>query len=219
MFWSEIGRWTMAVDRTHGAADGDRASCGAGDREMRSGCALVVAPAEDVRLVPRDEQSGVLLRDARKEDADGLRRMFYGLGDTTRYFYFFTGAPSNDAWAKRVVALGVADGRTSYALVADVEGAVVGVARFVRNSDPRSAEIGILIEDAWQSRGLGTHMLLRLSEEARRRVVTAFTGQILGENRRAIRLARRVFPRARILLSGGVYDVSARLDEVEYQGE
>lgn len=159
-----------------------------------------------------------VLRDARGEDAAELRRMFYALGDTTRYFYFFTGAPSNDTWAMRVVALGVADGRTSYALVAEVEGAVVGVARFVRNTNRCAAEIGVLIEDAWQSRGLGQHMLLQLTAEARRRVVTTFTGQILGENRRAIRLARRVFPLARIALSGGVYDVSVRLDETERDG-
>ena len=169
-------------------------------------------------LIPLRDGACVLLRDARGDDAAALRRMFFALGDTTRYFYFFTGAPSNETWAKRVVALGVADGRTSYALVAEVDGMVVGVARFVRNADARSAEVGVLIEDAWQSCGLGTSMMARLSEEARCRVVRAFTGQILGENRRAIRLVRRSFPGARIALSGGVYDVLAQLDELEPDG-
>lgn len=197
-------------DARSGARDG-------APRPAQSTSEWVVRDGE--RWVWLRDATAVLLRDARDEDANELRRMFYALGDTTRYFYFFTGAPSNDTWAKRVVALGVADGRTSYALVAEVNGAVVGVARFVRNTNPCSAEIGVLIEDAWQSRGLGRSMLLQLSMEARRRVVSTFTGQILGENRRAIRLARRVFPLAHIALSGGVYDVTACLDESAPSGE
>jgi RimJ/RimL family protein N-acetyltransferase len=172
------------------------------------------APAQtDRQQVRLRDDTAVILRDAQPEDAELLRRMFYQLGDRSRYYYFFTGAPSTDAWAKRVVALGVADGRTSYALIAQVQGAAVGVARLARNRGTCSADVGVLLADAWQSRGLGTQMLFRLQREARRRMVPTITMEILGENWRAVRMARRVFPQAHIALRDGVYDVEACLSE------
>src|SRR5215831_11150744 len=82
----------------------------------------------------------VRLRAARADDGAQLRRMFFGLSDATRYWYFCAGVPRNDAWAERFVALGCADGDTSYALVAEVGESVIGVARFDRSPDGQSAE-------------------------------------------------------------------------------
>src|SRR5262249_37759374 len=113
----------------------------------------------------------VRLRDATAADDAGLRAMFYTLSMDTRYLYFATGVPANDAWAARVAWLGVARGAASYAMVAEVAGTVVGVARFDRNRPPReaSAEIGILLTDAWQGRGLGRAVVARLQCEAQTR--------------------------------------------------
>jgi RimJ/RimL family protein N-acetyltransferase len=146
--------------------------------------------AFEVRL--RDGAT-VRLRDATSADREPLRHLFFGLSETTRYLYFCAGVPRNDAWAERFVALGRADGSSSYALVAEVGGEVIGIARFDRAKDPRSAEIGILLADPWQSRGLGALVLRRLTAEARCRAVTTFTGYTAWENRRMLRLARRLF--------------------------
>lgn len=147
------------------------------------------------------------LRTATPADVDGLRRMFFQLGATTRYRYFFVGAPSTPDWAERVVALGVADGEQSYALVAEQAGTLVGVARFDCNPDCATAEIGALLVDGWQARGLGRLALLRLRAEAQRRGVTGFTALVMGENDRALRLARRVFPTVQVHWEQGVYDL------------
>jgi len=167
-----------------------------------------MAPPETVCLADGAE---VWLRDATPADADGLRRMFFQLGDTTRYRYFFVGAPSTPDWAERVVALGVADGERSYALVAEIGESLVGVARFDRTSDGASAEIGVLFVDAWQSRGLGRHALLRLQLVAQQWGIAAFTGMMLGENDRALRLARRAFPAVRVHWEQGAYDLRVEL--------
>lgn len=155
--------------------------------------------------------AAVWLRDATPTDADGLRRMFFHLGDTTRYRYFFVGAPSTPDWAERVVALGVAEGAGSYALVAQSGADLIGVARFDCAADGVSAEIGVLFVDAWQSRGLGRHALLRLRAVAQRRGIGAFTGMVMGENDRALRLARRAFPATRVHWEQGVYDLRIEL--------
>jgi RimJ/RimL family protein N-acetyltransferase len=139
------------------------------------------------------------------EDATGLRELFYTLSDSTRYLYFCTGVPSNEIWAERVAELGISDDRDSYALVAEVAGKLVGVARFDRASSDSRAEIGILLTDAWQSRGLGRAVVSRLQAEARRRAVTGFTATVLGENRRALRMLRSVYPSLSASWSLGQY--------------
>lgn len=159
-------------------------------------------PSATVRL--RDG-AAVRLRDATPADLPRLHEMFFALSDTTRYLYFCVGVPENDAWAERVAALGSADGRASYAMVVEAEGAVVGVARFDHGADGRNAEIGILLADGWQSRGLGTEVVARLREEARCRALSGFTGTVLGENRRAYRLLHRAFPDMRAEWSYGQY--------------
>jgi RimJ/RimL family protein N-acetyltransferase len=148
--------------------------------------------------------AAVTLRDARG-DAARLRALFYTLSDVTRYLYFCAGVPRNEAWAEKAAQLGVADGRGSYALVAEVAGSVVGVARFDRAAEGTRAEIGILLTDAWQSRGLGREVVARLRAEATRRALTGFTATVLGENRRALRLLRRAFPTMRATWSYGQF--------------
>jgi RimJ/RimL family protein N-acetyltransferase len=138
-------------------------------------------------------------------DAARLRELFYTLSDTTRYLYFCTGVPRNEIWAERVAQLGISDGRGSYALVAEVAGTLVGMARFDRASSDTSAEIGILLTDAWQSRGLGRAVVSRLQAEAKRRAITGFTATVLGENRRALRMLRSVYPGMTARWSFGQY--------------
>jgi RimJ/RimL family protein N-acetyltransferase len=156
--------------------------------------------------------AAVQVREAQWDDDESLRRMYLGLTDRTRYLYFCAGVPSNDDWAQRFAALGRADGRESYALVATVEGAIIGLARFDRGADGQSAEIGLLLADAWQSRGLGRAVLTRLTLEARRRAVTRFTVHTLWENRRMLRLARSAFPHLDIDCSQGACELMMYFD-------
>ena len=145
----------------------------------------------------------VWMRDAQCDDWEALRQMYLGLTDRTRYLYFCAGVPANDAWAERFATLGQADGQVSYALVATVDDTVVGLARFDRGADGQSAEIGLLLADEWQSRGLGRIVLNRLTDEARRRAIGVFTGHALWENRRILRLVRSAFPHMNLECSQG----------------
>lgn len=166
---------------------------------------LARAAVTPVRL---GDGAEVVLRDADAErDAARLRDMFYTLSDVTRFLYFCAGVPRTEVWARHVAELGVANGNDNYALVAEVAGDVVGVARFNADAQGGRAEIGILLSDVWQSRGLGRAVVARLRHEATRRAVGGFTATVLGENRRAMRLLRRAFPHLRASLSVGQYDI------------
>lgn len=141
------------------------------------------------------------VRDQQRDD-DALRRLFYSFSDTTRYLYFLTGVPDNETWAERFAALSHLDGRRSAAVVAELDGELVGFACFRQgpraDPDDHSAEVGIAVTDAWQGRGLGGHLLTWLAREALPRDVTTLIAETAADNRRMVRLARRVFPHVRI---------------------
>jgi RimJ/RimL family protein N-acetyltransferase len=174
--------------------------------------------ARDTSTVHLADGAAIQLRAASGDHQDdgAFRRFFFTLSDSTRYLYFCAGVPANDAWAERVVALGHAESDTAYVLVAEVDGELVGLARFSQSpqmaaTEPHSMEVGMLITDAWQGRGLGTAMLHRLASEARVRDVTTFTAITLWENRRMLRLGRRVFPGMRVAYASGVCEMTMDL--------
>lgn len=81
---------------------------------------------------------------------------------------------------QRHEALGVSDPLT---------GEGVAVARYIQTAnDPATAEIAIAVVDRWQGRGVGRALLNRLSAVARERDIKRFSGLILAENRRMIKL-------------------------------
>src|SRR5215470_1272316 len=111
--------------------------------------------AEVLPLICVPGDGPVVLRAALPEDVVRLERMFYRLSPDTIYFYLFVPVPRQPRWAERLGALARADGHDHYALVALAGGEIVGIARYDRGAVPEEAEFAILIEDAWQRRGLG----------------------------------------------------------------
>jgi RimJ/RimL family protein N-acetyltransferase len=180
-------------------------------------CNAVVATgnAYDADLIRMDDGVSVRLRAARDDDHDddAFRRLFFTLSDTTRYLYFSSGVPLNADWAERFVALGHTSDRHSYVLVAEVEDELVGFARFSQSpqSDAETVDVGIILTDAWQRRGLGTKMLCQLAAEARRRAIRAFTAVVLWENRRMLRLAHHLFPDMCVACAYGSCELSIDL--------
>lgn len=80
---------------------------------------------------------------------------------------------------------------------AGAEGAVVGVARFIRcPEDAEGAECSIVVSDNRQGRGIGRQLLERLLAAAAERGVRHFQGYLLAENTRVRRLIQRVCPEA-----------------------
>jgi RimJ/RimL family protein N-acetyltransferase len=171
--------------------------------------------ARDARVVQLADGASVSLRAASNDgrDDDAFRRLFFTLSDSTRYLYFCAGIPATAQWADRFVSLGHTHGACSYVLVAEAGDELVGFARVGQNpqADPRTAEIGILLTDAWQCRGLGGHMLRRLAAEAQARKVVTCTAVVLWENRRMLRLARRTFPEVHIVYAAGSCELTIDL--------
>lgn len=149
----------------------------------------------------------VTIRAIEPADAYALLRMFDRLSPESLYHRFFTPMPQ----PRRAALLHLAglDHQLHEAVVAEVDREIVGVARYDGRTGEDDAEVAVIVDDAWQGRGLGTRLLHRLARVGARRGLVAFRAVVLGENRRALPFLRRLSPEAEVRFSSGEYQVYA----------
>jgi GNAT superfamily N-acetyltransferase len=150
----------------------------------------------------------VRIRAVSSGDEEGLRGMFSRLSRRTIYQRFHMPYPHVPEWA--LASFTRADDQAS-SLVAVVGNEIVGHAIYVRSDSGCEAEFALVVEDRWQSKGVGKLLLSELAERARHRGVETFTGEVLGENRRVLGLLDAVFVEVNHLMKDGVYHVRAPL--------
>ena len=75
------------------------------------------------------------------------------------------------------------------ALVAVAEDKIIGHAMYVRLENITEAVMAIIVEDGWQSRGVGRSLLSELAQRASLRGIDTFVGEVLGTNRAMLGLA------------------------------
>jgi GNAT superfamily N-acetyltransferase len=149
------------------------------------------------------------IRAATPGDEELLRRMFSRLSRESIYRRFHMPYPSVPQWAVALF-MGLHGPEGEY-VVAVAGNKIVGHAMYTRAEDGRTADIGVVVEDQWQRRGIGRLLLSRLVAAAKRRRIEAFTGVVLGENRPMMRLISAVFTGVRSTVRGGQYEIYAPL--------
>jgi acetyltransferase len=128
----------------------------------------------------------VLLRPIRPEDLEAERRFIGRLSPQTMYMRFH--APLRELTMERLVRYTQIDYDREMAFVAidanvdHPDGEIRGVARYTRNPDGSTCEFGVVIEDAWQGRGLGHALMNALESCARERGIREIIGYVLSEN-------------------------------------
>ena len=135
----------------------------------------------------------VLLRPLEPEDADLLLEIFDQLGPRSRERRFLT--PKHTLTSTDLRQLTAVDHHDHEAVVAlsATDRPPVGVARFVRiSADPGTADVAVVVVDAWQSRGLGTVLASSLLGRARELGVRRFSVLMARDNEAAVRLMHRV---------------------------
>jgi GNAT superfamily N-acetyltransferase len=97
-----------------------------------------------------------------------------------------------------------------FALVAEAEARLVALASYTAVGDG-AAELGILVEDDFQRRGLGTALLAKLIEQAAAAGLQALTATVLGAQPWLLRALRAYGP-LDVSFGIGVFDVTLRRD-------
>jgi hypothetical protein len=146
-------------------------------------------------LLDHPTVAGALLRPVRPEDTAAVRDFLAGLSPDTAYRRFFTGIGTpSAALVRRLVA--VEPGRRS--VVVAVAGAeVVGVADASVLAGGRAVDLGVVLADRWQRRGLGDPLGAAALAPALAAGVPLLGVHSLPDNARVGRLLRRRWPDAR----------------------
>jgi GNAT superfamily N-acetyltransferase len=143
-------------------------------------------------------------RPVQLDDEARFYRLWPRLSRETVYRRFH--APVHGLPAEVVHRLVDVDHDLREAVVADLGGEVVGVARYDRSpTDPST------VEDAWQGVGLGRQLLAELIALARSRGVTTLTATVQPDNDRIQRLIRRLLPESTFTPDDDVYAVVSPL--------
>jgi GNAT superfamily N-acetyltransferase len=150
------------------------------------------------------------IRSANPEDLAALGEFFAALSPRTRYLRFFGPVTPSPALLRQLGGLpGTID-----AIVAVRGGIIVGHAMAADRTDPRGArvtDIGVVVADAWQGRGLGSALMRALVTRARARGVTLLEMDVLDGNRRVIDMITSHWPAARVERSPDSISIRIRL--------
>ena len=165
-----------------------------------------------------DDGTPVVFRAIRPDDDERLARLFFRLSPESVYLRFFAPVPRpSAAMIRRLVTVDYVD---RLAIVALADDEIVGVARYERlaavapsalRADPGEAEAAVVVEDAWQGRGIATRLLWRLSAAAVDRGIHTFTGTVLAQNRPMMGLLHVLGHSVSTELDGSEYLVRLRL--------
>lgn len=167
---------------------------------------------------PKEFEFDVLLRDGavihfrpiRPDDADREHRFFQRVGPESVYHRFFR--MKRDLSPEELRHFTTLDYDDRMAFVAIHEDEMVAVGRYdvlpeASREDGRVAEVAFLVQDSFQGRGLGSHLLQHLTVYARLKGITEFEAFVLAENHAMLRLFRDSGYRLTRALDEGIYRV------------
>ena len=168
-------------------------------------------PTPDTMLLLHDG-SEVLLREAGPSDIPLVDALHARCSPASRRARFLSPTPRLDAAQLRAL-VDPAGGRSVLALTRD-GGSAVGLAD-LRLVDPAggtpAATFGVLVEDTWQHRGLGTALVRRVAETAVDLGVGELHGTVPADEVRITRLLRRAGLRPTAVLADGTLQLNVPL--------
>jgi AcrR family transcriptional regulator/RimJ/RimL family protein N-acetyltransferase len=126
------------------------------------------------------ESGTVWIRLARPEDSDEVAAMHERCSEQSRYQRFFSVVEWRDVQLRRLSG----GHRGGTLIVKGEEGSIVGLGNVFPDepSDGHTAEIALIVEDAYQGRGVGRQLLRRMLDLARRLGFTEVTASVLADN-------------------------------------
>jgi GNAT superfamily N-acetyltransferase len=149
---------------------------------------------------PFETRSGqkITLRLVTKDDVQLLLDLYYRLSPETRRlrFQLYTAKISEERVLQEARKLSDLNPQLQVAIVglvqeADGQEHAVGVARFARTTPASTeAEVAVVIRDDFQRKGLGKYLLLTLADRARALQITHFTGWVMADNVRLMKLVK-----------------------------
>ncbi|HJS87344.1 MAG TPA: GNAT family N-acetyltransferase [Acetobacteraceae bacterium] len=132
------------------------------------------------------------IRPVRRDDAERLRAFFGRLTpEDIRLRFFAAIRELTPAQLKRFTQIDY-ERDMAFAAIRDATDETVGVARLARDDDTGIEEFAVVVQQDVKGKGLGTHLMRRLIEWARRHGIAEIRGEILAENTNMLIFARNL---------------------------
>lgn len=131
-------------------------------------------------------------------DAERIREFVAGLSLRSQFFRFFASVSAPSSSLLR--SLTGADGRADVLIAMDAAGTLVGHGMVVdrMSGDGRQvSDIGVVVADSWQGRGVGSALMRALALRAAARGSAELVMDVLPENARMLGMIKRRWPDAR----------------------
>lgn len=165
---------------------------------------VVVADGGVVRLRPMRADDGVKLLELSERLSD----------DTVHYRFFGQWRPTSEDDLKPFLDL---DYRERFALVAELDSAIVAVGRYMWEAERESAEVAFVVEDEQQLRGIGSILLEHLAAIARTNDIHNFHAVTLFDNRNMLNVFAGAGYNVRRSLDQGIWDIEFCLDDLHVE--
>jgi ribosomal protein S18 acetylase RimI-like enzyme len=159
------------------------------------------------------------IRQVRPADQAALSDFFAALSAWSRYLRFFgpvTPGPE-------LLRLLIGDAGHTDAVVAVRRGVIIGHAMAADQADPddpggaRMTDIGVVVADAWQGRGIGSALVRALVTGAQARGVTSVVMDVLPDNRQVLAMIKGHWPAADICRSRESVTIRIQLPQHQQQ--
>ena len=150
------------------------------------------AGSDENRVILRDG-SAIVVRPLAIGDVAAIASWFEGLGPETRHARFLGSVALLDERTRSQLAQ--VDHRDHEALTAVTpDGAVVGIARYIRLQQSSTAEVAVAVADHWRGRGIATLLLQEIAGRARAAGIDCLTALCLASNTAVLGLLSRLGP-------------------------
>lgn len=168
----------------------------------------VSAPTQALRSsLLLDDGTLVSFREVRITDEAGIKDLAYALSRQSLYFRFMR----TMKWIpqKQIQDFVFVDHRIEVAIVGTVPEAygenIIALGGYYLDLTTNRAEVAFIVEDGWQNRGIGSHMMSSLINIAKRQGIAGFTAEVLLENKGMQSVFNNSECKTKCTLKQGVY--------------
>jgi len=132
----------------------------------------------------------------RPDDSDRIKELFYDLSEESIYFRFLT--PLKSLRRQTLQDFYNVDQDADISIVATIRQddeseveRIIGAGRYLLNRNTNQAEFGLLVQDDYQGKGIGTFLLNQLMKIAKSKGVDAFIAYVHPQNHPMIRFIHK----------------------------
>ena len=155
---------------------------------------------QGVKTAPEAEFAGISIHTLESNDEAAVEEVFAGLSSDSRFARYHTGTPMLPSGVKALLRRVDRGGAVAH-VARSPTGTAIGLVWVIRTGDC-GAELAIEVVDAWHGRGIGSRLIRAAEVAATANGIHRVRAEVLGTNRAAVGLLRKMAPHATVTREG-----------------